>query len=152
MRKALALASVLAALVGVITVAPAAAAHPAGGWVGSWAASPQRPSQSFEPNWSQQGFQDNTLRQVVRLSEGGSRARVTLSNDYGDQPLRIAGATIARSGDGAAVQPGSVRPLTFGGEQDVEIPAGAQASSDAIGLRTAPLERLTVTLYLAQPT
>lgn len=123
-----------------------------GAWQGGWAASPQAPTEVFTPNWSKQGFADQTVRQVVRVSTGGTRARIELSNRYGSTPLRITGATVARTDDGASVEEGSVRRLSFGRNGSVTIPAGSDATSDAVPFRTRALESLTVTLYLAGPT
>ena len=44
-----------------------------------------------------------------------------------------------------------MRSLTFRGSRSVTIPAGQVTASDATGLHVAPLESLTVTLYLAGP-
>lgn len=138
---------------GEVTSTSASAAAPGHGpWQGGWAASPQAPTAGFTPNWSQQGFADQTVRQVIRVSTGGTRARVELSNRYGTTPLRITGATVARTDDGASVEKGSVRQLSFGRGRSVTVPAGSDATSDAVPFRTRALESLTVTLYLAEPT
>lgn len=63
----------------------------------AWTASPQLPAEGFTPNWSQEGFWRQSLRQAVRLTAGGGRVRIRLSNAYGTSPLRIAGATVARA-------------------------------------------------------
>ncbi|MDH2426146.1 SGNH/GDSL hydrolase family protein [Sphaerisporangium sp. TRM90804] len=132
-----------------------AAGHGSKGWTGTWATSPQGPLVFFPgapSNWSLTGFSGETVRQVVRISVGGALARVRLSNRYGSQPLRVAGATVAKAGDGAAILPGTVRPLRFGRSASTTIPAGADATSEPVALATAPLDRLTVTLYFAEPT
>ncbi|MEV0253195.1 SGNH/GDSL hydrolase family protein [Streptomyces sp. NPDC050732] len=121
-------------------------------WTAAWTSAPQRPSTGFKPNWSEAGFDGQTLRQVVRVTEGGDRARIRLSNAYGSSPLRIEGATIARTEKGAAVEKGSVRRLTFGGKRAVTIPAYGQLHSDAAGLELDPFESVTVTLHLAGTT
>ncbi|MCP3803916.1 SGNH/GDSL hydrolase family protein [Allokutzneria sp. A3M-2-11 16] len=148
-RRVLSLVLALVLGSGLLTV-PAAASQ--GVWLGTWSAAMQRPTTGFAPNWSEKGFADHTVRQVVRTSVGGALARVRLSNHFGAKPLRVAGATIARTAEGAAVRPGSVRPLTFRLSKMVEIPPGGQLLSDPVPLSVAPLERLTVTLYLAEPT
>ncbi|MGW7051788.1 SGNH/GDSL hydrolase family protein [Streptomyces sp. NPDC054887] len=148
-------AATLAALPVTGTQGPAAAAaaeqHIAK-WRGGWAASPQAPTAPFAPNWSPQGFDNHTVRQVVRVTTGGTKARIELSNRYGSAPLRVTGATVARTAGGAAVKPGSVRELSFGKGRAVTIPAGATATSDGVPFRVRALESLTVTLYLAGPT
>ncbi|MER5341852.1 SGNH/GDSL hydrolase family protein [Streptomyces sp. NPDC056704] len=114
----------------------------------AWTASPQLPAVGFTPNWSQEGFWRQTLRQVVRIGAGGGRVRIRLSNAYGTSPLRIAGATVARAGEGAGVEPGSLRRLTFEGAGGVEIPARGQVASDPAELVVEALESVTVTLHL----
>lgn len=113
----------------------------------SWTASPQRPSEGFTPNWSREGFWRQSLRQVVRLSAGGGQVRVRLSNAYGESPVRVAGASVGRAGEGAAVRPGSLTPLTFGGAAGVAIPARGEVVSDAVRLVVAAGESVAVTLY-----
>ncbi|MCX4818953.1 SGNH/GDSL hydrolase family protein [Streptomyces sp. NBC_01142] len=129
---------------------PSAAAS--GPWTAAWGASPQLPSTGFTPNWSQEGFSRQTVRQVVRITKDGDRARIRLSNAYGTSPLRITGATIARTAGGAAVEKGSVRHLTFAGKRSVSVPAHAELRSDAAPLPLKALESVTVTLYLAGTT
>jgi lysophospholipase L1-like esterase len=124
-------------------------------WSTAWATAPQASNAGrpwLGPNWSREGFADQTVRQVVRVSAGGASVRVRLSNLYGSSSLHIAGATIGQSDGGASVRPGTTRPLRFGGRPAATIPAGGGLASDAVRLPIRPLEHLTVTLYLAQPT
>lgn len=121
-------------------------------WSGAWAAAAQHPATAVTPNWSAAGFADQTVRQVVRLTDGGPRVRVRLSNRYGTAPLAVAGATVARSAGGAAVHPETVRPLTVTEAGSFEIPPGTEVSSDAVPTPIAAGEALTVTLYFAAPT
>jgi lysophospholipase L1-like esterase len=98
------------------------------------------------------GFSNQTIRQTIRLSSGGSRIRIRLSNQYGIGPLHVTGATIAEAPGGAAPRPGTMRPLTFGGARSITIPAGQVRASDAAALPVTPLESLTITLYFAGAT
>ncbi|WP_231607640.1 SGNH/GDSL hydrolase family protein [Streptacidiphilus albus] len=122
------------------------------GWAAGWSTSMQRPGAGFAPNWSEQGFALQSVRQVVRLSVGGDAVRVRLSNLHGTGPLTVAGATVARSAGGAAVRADGLRHLTVAGERTFTVPAGAECASDPVPFGTAALERLAVTLYLAAPT
>ncbi|WP_431902921.1 SGNH/GDSL hydrolase family protein [Nonomuraea sp. bgisy101] len=133
------------------SAAPTAAAG-GRGWTAGWIASPQRASAGFEPNWSEEGFSQHSVRQVVRMTAGGSALRVRLSNLYGTSPLRLTGATVARAGDGASIRPGSLRHLTFGRTRSTLVPAHGQAASDPVPLQVEPMESLTVTLYFAGTT
>ncbi len=81
----------------LIGLSSAASAAPAPHWVASWQASPQPvwgPEFLF-PTLVPAALQDQTFRQTARISLGGSRLRVRLSNAYGTQPLRIGAASVA---------------------------------------------------------
>src|SRR5689334_18999275 len=128
---------------------------PPGAWSAAWTVAPQQPSAGEGANWSLTGFAQGgaeSLRQVVRVSADGTRIRIRLSNRFGNQPLRIAGATIARSAGGAALRPGSQRALTFADRASATVPAGAELTSDAAALPVRALETLAVTLYFSTPT
>lgn len=116
-------------------------------FTGSWFASPQPPSEGFTPNWSREGFWRQSLRQVVRLSAGGGRVRVRLTHAYGASPVRVAAASVGRTAAGAAVEPGSLVRLTFGGAGCAAIPARGELVSDDVPLAVAAGESVTVTLY-----
>lgn len=148
-------ACVVSLLLTGLLVTPAAATEGSAGprWIGAWAAAVQRPTEfAFQPNWSVQGFANQTVRQVARVSVGGALLRVRLSNAYGTAPLRVAGVTVGKAGSGAAVRPGTLRPVTVGHRLSFAIPPGRSVASDPIPLPTAPLDRLAITLYFADPT
>ncbi|MEU4579728.1 SGNH/GDSL hydrolase family protein [Nonomuraea sp. NPDC023979] len=148
-----------ASLIALLATLPLAAAPPpaaaadGGRWGGGWATAVQQPTATpWFPNWSQQGFEDHSVRQVIRTSVSGTHLRIRLSNAYGTTPLRLTGATIAKTATGAGVRPGTTRPLTFGHTASVTVPAGGQAASDAVRLPVRALEQLTVTLYFREAT
>ncbi|MFC9974662.1 SGNH/GDSL hydrolase family protein [Spirillospora sp. NPDC127200] len=138
------------------SAAPArAVSHRSGSWSQSWGAAMQRPiaaGRDEAPNWSKQGFADHSLRQVVRLSTGGTRVRIRLSNLYGTRPLRVTAGAIARSGGGAKAWPGTTAALTFGGSRSAVVPPGGELTGDPVALATAPLEKLAITLRFSRPT
>ncbi|QDY77276.1 SGNH/GDSL hydrolase family protein [Streptomyces qinzhouensis] len=137
-----------------LTTTPAAAApapHGDGRWAASWGVSHKYPGApaGWPPNWSSGGFADESVRQVLRVSSAGSQVRLRVSNRYGTQPLVVTGATVARSGEGPAVRPGTVRTLRFQGGRGLTVPTGRDAVSDPLALPVRPLEKLTVTLHFA---
>lgn len=148
--------ALMATLVGPVGASAMPAQPPSIGtklcWNATWSASPQRPSASFTPNWSEHGFADHTLRQAVRATTSGAAVRIRLTNTYGTTPLTIAKATVAGTAGGAAVRPGSVRTLTVGNAPTFTIPAGADLATDPVPLPVAALSSITVTVYLAGPT
>ncbi|MGC2997851.1 SGNH/GDSL hydrolase family protein [Streptomyces sp. G35A] len=123
---------------------PAAPAS-TGTWVGSWATSPV----GGEPGTETTGLAGRSVRNVVHTSAGGTSARVTLSNLYGQSPLTITHASVAVSaGSGsAAALGGTMRPLTFAGDPSVVIPAGGQVMSDAVRLAVPHDGDVLITTY-----
>jgi lysophospholipase L1-like esterase len=91
---------------------------------------------------------DQTLRQIVHVSVGGSDVRVRLANTYGTAPLDIAAAHIALRDTGAAIVPGSGRTLTFGGSPSIRMVPGATVVSDGVDLQIPPLSDVAIDLYL----
>ncbi|QJE02044.1 SGNH/GDSL hydrolase family protein [Massilia forsythiae] len=131
--------------------APGAGSPAADGmhWVASWGAAQLVPEgQNALPA---EQWRDATLRQVVRVSAGGDSVRVRLSNAFGTAPLAIDAASLALSaGPGqAALRPGSVRALRFGGSAAVTIPAGAEYLSDPVRLAHAAGADLAISLHFA---
>lgn len=96
-------------------------------------------------------FNRQTVRQVARLSIGGSRLRVVISNEGGAAPLYIGAARVARHAEGSAAVEGSDRALRFGGQADVTIPPGARLVSDPVDIALPALGEVAVSLYLPQP-
>ncbi|WP_326826463.1 SGNH/GDSL hydrolase family protein [Streptosporangium sp. NBC_01756] len=121
-------------------------------WQAAWMAAPQRASAGFEPNWSEEGFSRQSVRQVVRLTAEGSSVRIRLSNDYGPSAVRLTGATVAYADQGASVRPDSVRHLTFGRARSADIPAHGGLTSDPVQLDVRPFQSVAVTLYFAGTT
>ncbi|WP_099530228.1 SGNH/GDSL hydrolase family protein [Stenotrophomonas maltophilia] len=131
----------------LIGLSSAASAAPAPHWVASWQASPQPvwgPEFLF-PTLVPAALQDQTFRQTARISLGGSRLRVRLSNAYGTQPLRIGAASVAaRAGD-------TPQPLSFEGQPGVLIGPGQERLSDPLPLATADRQALQVSVFVPGP-
>ena len=122
-------------------------------WVGTWTASPQTREPPFVTPTPAQ-FDNQTIRQIVHTSLGGDRIRVRLSNEFGTTPLVIGAVRLALQtpGGGAAIVPGTDRPLTFGGRPGVTLPAGAPMLSDPLDLDVPALTNLAISIHLPQAT
>ena len=123
-------------------------------WVSTWgAATSSATNDRFFPLNSYNGndmFTEQTVRLIVHASIGGNQVRIRLSNELGTMALHIGTANIALTDTGAAVVPGSGRPLTFygGTSPSVTIPPGAPVLSDPVALDIPANALLTVSLYL----
>ncbi|UEX19771.1 SGNH/GDSL hydrolase family protein [Stenotrophomonas sp. SI-NJAU-1] len=132
----------------LLALSGAATASPAPHWVASWQASPQPVwgSDFLFPTLIPGQLQDQTFRQSARISLGGSRLRVRLSNAYGTQPLRIGAASVA------AHAGGTPQPLRFDGQPGVVIAPGQDRLSDPLPLPTADRQAVQVSVYLPDRT
>ena len=88
-----------------------------------------------------------TLRQIVRLSAGGKRLRLRISNTYGTEALTVGAAQVATPAEGGAVVPGTGRTVTFGGSPTALVAPGGSVLSDPVEFEAAPLRQLAVSLY-----
>ncbi|MFF5536772.1 GDSL-type esterase/lipase family protein [Streptomyces cinerochromogenes] len=154
-------ASALTAL--VTRPAPAGAGTAAGAgagrhWVNTWTGMPQLTEPANLPPAPYTGEKsvlvDTTLRQTVRVTAGGPRIRLRFSNAYGDTPLPLTAVTVALPRGGRAgvdaVEPGSLRRVTFAGRDSVTVPVGAQMVSDPLDFELRAGSELTVTAYTAR--
>jgi lysophospholipase L1-like esterase len=110
-------------------------------WVGSWATSPSGVSLT-------QPLANQTVRMIVAPHLGGNTLRLRFSNRTGLAPVTLGSVTVGVRGSGAALVPGSLRRVTFGGQPSVVIAVGADAVSDPVKLRFGPFRDLAVSLYL----
>ena len=126
-------------------------------WVGTWTtasvALPPPDPATLEQTTGGRGRQtprinNQTLRQVVHTSIGGSRVRVVLTNTFGTEPLRVGGASIGVRAADSTLVASSGRPLTFGGQPSAIIEAGATLLSDPVSLTVPALSDLAVDLFL----
>ena len=141
------IAAVIAALGAHATGSALAQTALAQTWVGTWTASPQPPRGVMPAS-----FSDQTVRQIVRVSIGGSKVRIRLSNEFGGKPVLIGAASVGLAGKGTEIVAGSLRPLTFGGAKKVTLVPGAPALSDPVELNVAALSDLAINLYLPAAT
>jgi len=133
---------------GLVLAASAAEAHPSH-WVASWSAAQQivEPENMIPP----QDLRDSTLRQVVRLTVGGSAFRLRISNAFGTEPLHLEAVHVARPAGAGAIDPATDRTVTFSGRSDVVIPAGASWLSDPVAAPVRPFSDIAVTIQYGEP-
>ncbi len=129
-----------------------AGACAAADWVQTWGVAPLPPSQAMGPLPATPAFDNQTIRQTVRISLGGQRVRLRFSNEYGTRPLVIGRARIAVADDKGNPVPGTEREVLFSGQPSTTIPAAAPYLSDAIELPVKALSSLSISLYLPQAT
>jgi len=114
-------------------------------WVGTWTASPYPVDSGNQPPSS---LANAVLRQVVRVSLGGSQLRVQFSNLSGNGPVTLKSAHIALCRATPAVDStidvATDKALTFGGAASITIEAGKEIWSDTIAFALPALGNLTI--------
>lgn len=137
---------------GAFTIPGAQAAPPdnAVHWYASWTASPfdaaGLPPMLFGP--STDAVVNQTIRQRITISRGGSQLRVRFSNEYGKTPLHIGAASVGYSSSGHMVRV----PLTFGGAASITAFAGAPVFSDPVAANLPDGADIEISAYLPDRT
>ena len=108
-------------------------------WATAWGAAPD----STGPSLS-----SKTVRQIARLSIGGSHVRLRLSNLFGAGPLSIGSVRVAIHAGGSTIQRDTDRAVTFTARPGVTIPKGADALSDPLEFPVKALAQLAVSIHV----
>jgi lysophospholipase L1-like esterase len=114
-------------------------------WVATWASSPQ--TSAPNPKQPLLNIENQTVRERVRVSVGGAKICIRLSNEYGSTPLLVGAVTIATPKDSASVNQTTIQTVTFGGRNSVTIPAGAPVISDPINFSVKAGAEISISLY-----
>jgi lysophospholipase L1-like esterase len=120
-----------------------------GHWVTTWGCAPQLTEPGNVPAAS---LANNTLRQFVRSSIGGSHLRVRFSNAYGTSPVtmnsvHIALAPATASGSDGSIYTATDKALTFHGAPSINIPPGEVVYSDPLDYSLPALTNVAISIY-----
>ena len=114
-------------------------------WIATWATSPQSGTpNSHEPLLN---IDNQTVRERIRVSIGGSQIRLRFSNEFGSSPLLIDSASVAIPTDASSVKRESMRSVTFEGNRSVTIPAGAPILSDPVMFPVNSGDEISISIY-----
>jgi lysophospholipase L1-like esterase len=117
-------------------------------WIGTWVSAQQLTEPRNNP--PAPGLSNNTLRQVVHVTLGGSKLRVQFSNAYGNGPVMINAAHIAVSKGKSTIDTATDKALTFGGASSTTIPAKEAVYCDTLDFNAAPLSNIAVSIYFGE--
>ncbi len=121
---------------------------PEAGWVGTWATAVEATGERDMPKTTT--LANTTLRQVIRVSLGGERLQLCLSNVFGDGDVDVKDVYIADAGEGSRIDADSATRVTFGGKNAFTMKKGASLVSDDIAYRLRPQQRLAVTISFGE--
>jgi lysophospholipase L1-like esterase len=110
-------------------------------YTGTWGTAPMGPPAGDA------GARDVTLREIAHVSVGsGQLMSVTLSNEFGHEPLSIGEAAVAKHARGNGAED-SV-PLLFSGKSTVVILPGTRVTSDPVHFEFPALSDVVVSLFI----
>ena len=112
----------------------------AGRWITAWATSQQGLGTAALTN--------TTVRMIARVTIAGDAVRIRLDNTFGTAPLSIERAFVGQRIQGAALAPGSNRPVTFAKASRVAVPAGGSVTSDPVPMRVLAQQDLAISLHV----
>lgn len=130
----------------LVAFAPLQAAEAPPAWVGTWATSPRQEAAADDRT----ALAGATLRQIVRISVGGTQVRLRLTNVFGTTPLVLAGVHLALAGPAGTIQPATDRPLRFGRAATAVVPPGATLLSDPITFDLPPLSDVAISIRFSE--
>lgn len=93
---------------------------------------------------------NETVRNVVRISAGGQRIRLRFTNEFGAKPLAIGAASVSLADAAGAIVPNTTRVVKFGGKTSTVIAQGAPLFSDAIDLPVKALGTLSISVFFPE--
>ena len=134
--------SILLCLLSVVTEMVGASPN---AWIATWATSPEAGTPN--PREPLLNIDNQTVRERVRVSVGGSEIRLRFSNEFGLSPLLVGSATVAVPTDASSVKQESIQNVTFEGHKSVTIPPGAPVLSDRITLPVTSRAEISVSIY-----
>ncbi|HKK61267.1 MAG TPA: GDSL-type esterase/lipase family protein [Bacteroidales bacterium] len=117
-------------------------------WVGSWSCAPYAAGSNNTP--PSPYLENNTLRQVVRVSIGGDSLRVKFSNKTCSTPVTMKNVNLAVSTGGSSIAPSTLKQLTFNGENAVTMDAYSTITSDPLAFPLTQSARVAITIHYGQ--
>lgn len=113
-------------------------------WIASWSAAPMN---VWGPDAPLSGFFGQTVREVARLSIGGSGVVIRLTNDYGRSPIHLDAVSLAYAAEHGGIEPLTSRPLTFGGSRSTVIHPGSSVICDPVEMELRAFSRLALSFH-----
>lgn len=116
-------------------------------WVGTWT-SAQYERDADKPQNLQ--LANNSLREIVEVSVGGSKLRFKFSNVVGKENVEIKSVDIAiakTQGASPKIYEETTKTLLFGGKKNTVIPVGGEIVSDPILFKINPRDNVAITIH-----
>ena len=113
-------------------------------WTGTWAAAVEYTGKGDMPRIT--NLANTSVRQIVKVSIGGNKLVLQLSNEFGSAPVEVKSVYIADASDSCNINIKTSKYLTFNKKRKTVIPVGGVIDSDVLEYPLKPLQLLSITV------
>ncbi|HEY9123170.1 MAG TPA: SGNH/GDSL hydrolase family protein [Bacteroidales bacterium] len=135
-------------LTGIANVGAKAPAKKSEKWVGTWSTAPMLVEPANMP--PAPGLNNNTIRQIVRVSIGGECLKLKFSNEFGNSAVTLKKVQIAVSKGEGLIDTCTIKELSFDGKAEVAINPGTAIASDEVLFHLKPRMDVAITIYFGE--
>ena len=93
-------------------------------------------------------LENNSIRQIIRVSSGGEKIRIKFSNLIGNTKLEIKKVCIADLVSNSEINKHSLKYLTFNGKNSVIIEKNKEVYSDTLFYPLKTFSEIAISIYL----
>ena len=120
-------------------------------WVTTWGTAEEKCDITANA-MPQMTLNGSTVRQIVKLSTGGNRLKLRLSNQYGGSDVHIVSLHLAKQvkADASTIDVSTDTVVTVGGQESFVIPKGKVIETDPVNFSVNALDNIAVSAYFGQ--
>ncbi|MCI9419703.1 MAG: hypothetical protein HFG32_06805 [Eubacterium sp.] len=117
-------------------------------WVTTWGTAEEK-CDATKDAMPKQALPDTTVREIIRVTTGGDKLRLRLSNQYGDSDVEIRSMHLAKQvkADESTIDTATDQAVTVGGSEEFVIPAGQVIVTDEVAFPVNALDNVAVSIY-----
>ena len=93
---------------------------------------------------------NNSLRQIIKISMGGKKFRIKLSNRFGNDSLEIKSLSIAKSNGNANIELSTKKNITFNNNEYILISKGEEIYSDIFNFELNSLSEIAISIFFGK--
>lgn len=117
-------------------------------WVTTWGTAEEKCDVTKDA-MPKQALPDTTVREIIRVTTGGDKLRLRLSNQYGESDVEIKSMHLAKQvkADESTIDTATDQAVTVGGSEEFVIPAGQVIVTDEVAFPVNALDNVAVSIY-----
>lgn len=117
-------------------------------WVTTWGTAEEKCDVTADA-MPKLALKDSTVRQIIRVTTGGHRLKLRLSNQYGSSDVQVKSLHLAKQVKATAstIDVSTDSTVTVGGKEEFVIPKHKVIETDAVEFNVNALDNVAVTMY-----